>query len=84
MDQMIEGFRRFRDNYFAKNRPLFDTLAQHGQTPKVLLIGGSDSRVVPAIIFDAQPGEMFVLRNVANLTPPFAPDTGHTRTSAAV
>ena len=84
MDQMIEGFRRFRDNYFAKNRSLFDTLAQQGQTPKVLLIGCSDSRVDPAIIFDAQPGEMFVLRNVANLIPPFSPDNGHHGTSAAV
>lgn len=84
MDQMIEGFRRFRDNYFAKNRALFDTLAQQGQTPKVLLIGCSDSRVDPAIIFDAEPGEMFILRNVANLIPPFAPDSGHHGTSAAV
>ncbi|TNC98338.1 MAG: Carbonic anhydrase [Stygiobacter sp.] len=84
MDQMIEGFKRFRDNYFAKNRPLFDNLAQQGQTPNVLLIGCSDSRVDPAIIFDAQPGEMFVLRNVANLIPPFAPDNGHHGTSAAV
>lgn len=84
MDQMIDGFRRFRDNYFANNRPLFDTLAQQGQTPKVLLIGCSDSRVDPTIIFDAQPGEMFVLRNVANLIPPYAPDQGHHGTSAAV
>jgi len=84
MDQMIEGFRRFRDNYFANNRAFFDNLSQQGQTPKVLLIGCSDSRVDPAIIFDAQPGEMFVLRNVANLIPPFAPDSSHHGTSAAV
>ncbi|CAA7625278.1 carbonic anhydrase [Magnetospirillum sp. UT-4] len=84
MDKLIEGFRRFRDGYFADNRELFDKLAQNGQTPKVLLIGCCDSRVDPAIIFDAQPGEMFVLRNVANLIPPYDPDQKHHGTSAAV
>lgn len=84
MDQLIEGFRRFRDTYFDQHRALFQTLTEQGQTPKVLLIGCSDSRVDPAIIFDAQPGEMFVLRNVANLIPPFEPDNGLHGTSAAV
>jgi carbonic anhydrase len=84
MDKLIEGFRRFRDTNFAQNRGLFESLAQQGQTPKVLLIGCCDSRVDPAIIFDAQPGEMFVLRNVANLIPPYAPDQGHHGTSAAL
>lgn len=84
MEKLIEGFRRFRSRYFEENRSLFQALAENGQTPKVLLVGCCDSRVDPAIIFDAPPGEMFVLRNVANLIPPYAPDAGHHGTSAAV
>lgn len=84
MDNLIDGFRRFRETYFEDHRRLFEALAAKGQNPKVLLIGCCDSRVDPAIIFDAQPGEMFVLRNVANLVPPYAPDQGHHGTSAAV
>lgn len=83
MDTLIDGFRRFRDTTFSQNRTQYEALAQ-GQSPKVLLIGCCDSRVDPAIIFDAKPGEMFVLRNVANLIPPYEPDDGHHGTSAAV
>lgn len=83
MDALIDGFRRFRNTTFEQNRSVYEALAQR-QSPKVLLIGCSDSRVDPAIIFDAQPGEMFVLRNVANLIPPYEPDEGHHGTSAAV
>ncbi len=84
MQRLIDGFRRFRDSYFADNRALFSALAQGGQQPKVLLIGCCDSRVDPSLIFGAQPGELFVLRNVANLIPPYSPDHGHHGTSAAV
>jgi carbonic anhydrase len=84
MQRLIDGFRRFRETYFEENRTLFSALAQGGQKPKVLLIGCCDSRVDPGLIFGAQPGELFVLRNVANLIPPYVADNGHHGTSAAV
>ncbi len=84
MEQLIEGFRRFRATYFEEHRTLFEALASRGQNPQVLLVGCCDSRVDPAILFDAQPGDLFVLRNVANLIPPYNPDRGHHGTSAAV
>ncbi|MGE5505710.1 MAG: carbonic anhydrase [Actinomycetota bacterium] len=84
MDRLIEGFRRFRDTYFEDNRSLFSALAQGGQQPKVMLVGCCDSRVDPGLIFGAQPGEMFVLRNVANLIPPFENQGTFHGTSAAI
>ncbi|MEW5727553.1 MAG: carbonic anhydrase, partial [Pseudomonadota bacterium] len=84
MERLIEGFRRWRETYFEQNKELFEALVQKGQAPKVLLIGCCDSRVDPGLIFGAAPGDIFVLRNVANLIPPYAPDTGLHGTSAAV
>ncbi len=84
MQRLFEGFHRFRDTYFAENRDLFTALAVGGQNPKTLVIGCCDSRVDPGLIFGAQPGDLFVLRNVANLIPPYGPDHGHHGTSAAV
>lgn len=84
MDRLIEGFRRFRATYFEENRQMFESLAQEGQQPKVLLIGCCDSRVDPGLIFGAQPGEMFVLRNVANLVPPYEETKTYHGTSASI
>lgn len=67
--ELIDGYRRFRTGPYAEQRTRFDALAQ-GQSPKVMLIACSDSRVDPSRVFDTAPGQMFVLRNVANLVPP--------------
>ena len=80
---LIEGYRRFRETGWRRERERWSELAE-GQSPKVMVIACSDSRVEPAQIFDARPGEMFVVRNVANLVPPFEPDNAYHGVSAAL
>jgi len=84
MDKMIEGYRRFIAQGWPARRALFQDLAEHGQAPRAMIVACADSRVDPGMIFDAGPGEMFVVRNVANLIPPYAPDGAQHATSAAL
>lgn len=81
--KLIAGFRRFQENYFRGDTELFDQLKE-GQQPKTLVIGCSDSRVDPSLLMDCAPGELFVVRNVANLVPPYEPDAGYHGVSAAL
>lgn len=83
MDHLIEGYRRYRAERWPRLRALHADLAQ-GQSPRTLVIACCDSRVDPATIFDAAPGELFVIRNVANLAPPFEEGGGYHGTSAAI
>ncbi len=83
--RLMVGFRKFRDKYFANEHPLYHRLATgSGQSPKTLIIGCSDSRVDPAIITSASPGELFIVRNVANLVPPYETGGGFHGVSAAI
>jgi len=80
---LIEGYRRFRTTEWHVEHERWADLAE-GQSPKVMVIACSDSRVEPSMIFDAKPGEMFVVRNVAALAPPFETTPGHHGVSAAL
>jgi len=73
---LIQGYRAFRGGRLAREQGRFRELAESGQSPDVMVIGCCDSRVSPEVIFDARPGELFVVRNVANIVPPYEPD-GH-------
>jgi carbonic anhydrase len=82
--RLVEGFSRFREKHFAQNDALFRELFEQGQTPKTLVVACCDARVDPALILDCAPGDLFVIRNVANLVPP-AENQGHYHgTSAAL
>lgn len=80
---LLNGYRRFREQRWQQERERWTELAE-GQTPKVMVIACSDSRVDPATIFDTSPGEMFVVRNIANLVPPFEIGGGRHGVSAAL
>ena len=72
--RLFDGYRSFRRARLPVEQSRFQALAESGQQPEIMVIGCCDSRVSPEVIFDAQPGELFVSRNVANLVPPYAPD----------
>src|SRR5665213_1278838 len=84
METLLAGYRRFRARGWPEQRRLFESLAENGQRPKALVVACVDSRVDPAMIFDAAPGELLTVRNVANLVPPYAPDAAYHGTSAAL
>jgi carbonic anhydrase len=82
--QLLEGLRRFRREHFPWFREHYERLVAEGQKPSTLFVGCSDSRVVPDLLTSALPGDLFVLRNVGNLVPPFEPDAGFHGTSAGI
>jgi carbonic anhydrase len=84
-DRLTEGYRAFLAGRFQSERDRYETLAERGQRPEILVFGCVDSRVSPEVIFDAAPGELLVVRNVANLVPPYEPDRAFQHgTSAAL
>lgn len=83
IEHFIEGFSRFKKEHFEDETALFATLKE-GQNPGTMIIGCSDSRVDPAILTQCAPGEIFIVRNVANLVPPYQEDEGLHGVSAAL
>lgn len=82
--KLIDGYKAFRQGTFADNVALYRGLGAAGQAPKTMVISCCDSRVEPVAIFNANPGDLFIVRNVANLVPPFDPEGNHHGTSAAL
>lgn len=84
MEKLLAGYKRFRANGWPEQSGVLESLAEHGQSPKALVLACVDSRVDPVMIFDAGLGEMLVVRNVANLAPPYQPDSAYHGTSSAL
>lgn len=84
MNRLITGYKTFRKKHFEGDCTLYDELVTHGQKPEILLIACCDSRVDPALVFNCNPGDLFVVRNVANLVPPYQDDPKYHSTSAAI
>src|SRR6185436_10080495 len=83
-DRLVEGYRDFLTGRLTLEQSRYRELAERGQSPEIMVIGCADSRVSPEVIFNARPGELFVVRNVANLVPPYAPDGQAHGVSAAL
>ncbi len=81
---LVDGYRRFRSHSYVAQKARFDALSNNGQAPPVMIISCCDSRVDPATVFDTIPGQVFALRNVANLVPPFETGGGLHGASAAI
>src|SRR5215831_2097063 len=82
--RLIDGYSAFAGGRLQGEQHRYRELAERGQKPEIMVIGCCDSRVSPEVIFDAGPGELFVVRNVANLVPVYAPDSGTHGVSAAL
>lgn len=82
--QLLRGYRTFREKYAYGDNSIMKYLSYYGQKPQVMIVSCCDSRVDPALIFQCDPGDLFVMRNVANIIPPYEKDEAHHGTSAAL
>jgi len=83
-NDLLSGYKEFKENHLPEARARYEVLAELGQKPKTMIISCCDSRAAPETIFNSAPGELFVVRNVANLVPPYEADDGFHGTSAAL
>src|SRR5579872_2460869 len=81
---LIDGYRTFASQRLPTEQSRYRELSERGQSPEVMVIGCCDSRVSPEVIFDAGPGELFIVRNIANVVPPYQPDSQAHGVSAAL
>ncbi len=81
---LVEGYQRFKSDGYVRQKARYDALASDGQSPPIMIISCCDSRVDPATVFDTTPGQVFALRNVASLVPPYETGGGLHGVSAAI
>src|SRR5689334_66073 len=81
---LLEGYQNFRKKYVHGDQSIMQNLSYHGQQPEIMVVACCDSRVDPALILQCNPGDLFVVRNVANIVPPYEKDEMHHGTSAAL
>ncbi|MBY0544009.1 MAG: carbonic anhydrase [Gammaproteobacteria bacterium] len=82
--KLLKGYQLFRDKYTMGDKTIMQYLSVYGQQPKVMVVACCDARVDPALILQCDPGDLFVVRNVANIVPPYEKDEAHHGTSAAL
>lgn len=82
--RLLQGYKKFREKYVFGDQAVMQSLSYHGQQPQVMVVACCDSRVDPALILQCDPGDLFVVRNVANIVPPYEKDEAHHGTSAAL
>lgn len=83
-NKIIQGYTQFREKYASHNNDLMQKLSKHGQSPEIMVVSCCDSRVDPALLLQCDPGDLFVVRNIANIVPPYEHDNKHHGTSAAL